>query len=383
MAALATAAALLLCPGSEASASAPQKSPGFTWQAPAGCPSQAAVLAAIDQYVSSDALADLRVNARVRPDESQGYQVALDVASSRGTTHREFGARTCPAAADAVALIVAIQADPSTRETPPTPPASPVPPAGEPAPVPSPRSAAAPPASGSPRVVDGVRPEPTPDSVGSTAAPRSTTAPAAAPPSAAAPALAAGSVRAGGLGFTVGGLVVGGWGRLPKFDGGGGIATAIDARYLRIELGLTHFIPHAGADTSRPPRREISLWTSSLRICPTLWQNEAVRLPLCGAVEVGRARGVSPEPSNRKRMAATWVGASVGPRVAWTPITGRSGLSLYLGTEAVIPIRMPKFMLADVPPEARNRRVGAQASLGVEVKFSVTERRGPRQGGLR
>jgi hypothetical protein len=85
------------------------------WDAPKGCPSGPEVSASIARLVARSprpAGAGLTARARVSRHGKEDWRVRLVMADAETEGERELGAESCPALADAVALVVALAIDP-------------------------------------------------------------------------------------------------------------------------------------------------------------------------------------------------------------------------------------------------------------------------------
>ena len=135
---LTTTLAVLLWSG----AARAQSSLDLAWHAPAGCPDQASVVAAVQGLVTTVPPEALHVTATVH-EEGERWTVAL-VLSGAASGTRTLRAKSCPAVARATALIVALALDPTAKLPPEDAPAEP-PPVPAPPPPPPPPSAVPPP----------------------------------------------------------------------------------------------------------------------------------------------------------------------------------------------------------------------------------------------
>ena len=111
-------ATIAVGPGSTVWAADQPRRVALTWDAPAGCPSSAAVVGDVERTLaeSGHARAPVAATARVVASSGEPWQVSLTL-DVRGTrTERRFQAESCDAIAAAAVLIIALAADDSSEE---------------------------------------------------------------------------------------------------------------------------------------------------------------------------------------------------------------------------------------------------------------------------
>ncbi|MBC8074403.1 MAG: hypothetical protein IAG13_39150, partial [Deltaproteobacteria bacterium] len=236
------------------------------WQAPAQCPSAAAVDVLAERLLlSSDA--DVHATATVSPAERGGYVLELRIADA--PTSRTWHAPGCEQLAELAALVVAIAADPVTvAASIPDPPRS----------IDDERRG---PAAGTATQEAEVRPRPS----------RRADRPGK-------PRDWHGLVAAHGV-FGVA--------ELPRFDAGVGLAVGIGRRRWRIELGATHLfaqideIPRSGGVHAR-----LAAWNTSALACG-LFGRRRIGLAICGGPELGALTAEAPDAPTPVPNTLLWV----------------------------------------------------------------------------
>src|SRR5690606_19175919 len=100
--------------------------PGLTlrWEAPAGCPGEAEVLARVIQMTGEQAAGSTSLQARgkVQAPSPGRWTLELELVGETGTGHRSLEAARCEELAEAAALVVAIAVDPQAGGLVPAPP---------------------------------------------------------------------------------------------------------------------------------------------------------------------------------------------------------------------------------------------------------------------
>ncbi|HTQ03300.1 MAG TPA: hypothetical protein VMI54_05565, partial [Polyangiaceae bacterium] len=117
-------------------------STALSWSAPAECPDEAAMRAAIESRLGQalEARRDqrLRIEGTLTGDAAAGYTATLKVTSKRGTQKRVLSHADCVKLTDAASLVAALAIDPTLAVRASSPPAAS---ASAPAPVPPPKPA--------------------------------------------------------------------------------------------------------------------------------------------------------------------------------------------------------------------------------------------------
>jgi hypothetical protein len=322
----------------------------LAWEAPAGCPDEAAVRRALAGYLGEAprAEAGAAVKAVARVTRGGGaYRLALRMETASGVDERETTATDCAVLVDATAVIVAVAVDPSTvlgRGDAAPQPVEPTPEPGEPEPSepepnePEPSELA-------------VEPTPAPivDPTGDAATPE--------PPPLPGPRVRFG-IRVGG------GVDVG---VLPGLAGGLRLAGSVFGRRWRAELRGDYWFPRTATVADGIGGR-VSLLGVGGRGCvvPGV-ARVALEFPLCVGLESGAMRGDAvgdrvASPTTSRRF---WLAADGSAGVAWAP---RRFLALVLQAELVVPLVRAGFRVGEREVH-RAGPVAGRGLLGVEARF--------------
>lgn len=290
--------------------------PRLSWEAPAGCPDQAAAHATIERLLGGATPvegpgAELRAEVRIVADGPRFIaHVRLGEAGAR-----TIEASTCAHAADAALLIVAMAIDPRVGTT--AVPEAPL--AEEPPPEPEPELEPA--------------PEPPPESEPTVGPPSTTTdtTPVEPPPSRRSPLRA--MLRAS-AGVGVGGP--------PRADAVVAIGVALAGRRFRVELDGDLWTPTTRTAPDEPSVGvEVLGWTLGVRGCGSPVANR-FELPLCGGLRTGALRGRGTGALTPRAASSIWVTATAGVGL-WGWIRPR--FALALDVEAFVAITAPRFRL--------------------------------------
>lgn len=328
------------------------------WRAPEGCPDAAAVAEMTTTLLRARSAAPAQLAVAATVGHAGGrYRVELELRSEFGELRRELESASCPMLARAVALVAAVHLDPlavSQRLTspPPLPPletqetlagAAVVPPnihttapvvAGERAPGLSRRTGLLVSSDMSPRTArEGER---------------------------------GGFVRvAGGLGY----------GTLPAISGELGLLGGAWGPRWRVEAGVT-----AG------PEREVLAPGGTLggrfgRVAAVLRGCAVWRVPPrresallgCGGGEFGALAAIGTRGVEAPERSWTpWIALVLGP-AARVRLGGP--VALWLGVEAVIPLRRPSFTTGAAQTLFRVGPAGVRAMIGIDVQIGSRKRR--------
>lgn len=292
---------------------------------------------------SADAAEPVHVTARVTPSPSREWRAELRT-ETRGTPGtRTLVAPSCPALADAVAVIVAWMIDPAVRAftAPPTPettaPDAPAPPPARPPPDASPtapETAAPPPAA---PVAEPVR---------------------SAPPS------RSSSSRGWRVRVSVGAR--GDLGPLPSFAVGPAARVSIVRGRVRL------FLHGAWRPTQRFERTAspstggaFDLWNVGFGAC-LRWPSRTVTPTLCASLEGGALSGAGFGVTRPDTDTQPWLAASAGGGFE-VPLT--SWLSLSARVSALVPWVRPRFVLVNVGEVHQPSPVGLASEIDAEVIF--------------
>ncbi|MBL9100371.1 MAG: hypothetical protein JNL82_05410 [Myxococcales bacterium] len=318
----------------------------FRWDAPAGCPDEAAVVAELEALLGAP-LAERRGRrltaiARVRQEPGGGFDLRLWTVGDEGTLHRSLTNERCDMLARAGVLIAAMAIDPLALERMPdgeavaavAAEATPVP-ASEPPPAPASDPPAPAPASEPP-------------------------APAATPTRPPAPAPARrlrGALRfAGGLGY----------GDLPGVGGTLRLTPALVWPRVRVELEALYMPVHRARFDDRPDVGvDLQLAAAAVRGCP-VFRRGIVELPICAGLEVGAmyGRGVGLPLTDDGRL--PWAALHLTPALLLVP---HRRVAVFFAVEGVVALVRPRFVIEEVGAIYRAGGGAVRALVGVEARF--------------
>ncbi len=320
-------------------------SPEVGWEAPAPCPSLAAVQQQIEGYTRGRPVPPgLRIEGEVEAVERR-WRLRLVVVNDGGRLEpRTLEAARCEALARAFALIAAVRIDAlrtrrrvvelqrPTLEPEPEPAQTP-----EPPPVlertPSPR---APDRARSPRSPSRPSPKPT------RRRPR--------------PAL-------GGLLRLESGVSAG---IMPGLGPSMGLMGGLTGRGWRVELGAGGWPARSARDPASGLGVRLDLITARLRGC---WVPGVRRLtaPICAGGEAGGLRGIGSTGVSAPVARWTPLGVlTVGGALAWAP---RPWIAPLVGVQGAIALPRPRFSVGAVPV-AQAGTFGIRAWVGIELRLA-------------
>jgi len=305
--------------------------PEVQWTAPAECPDRAALLAAVTRRLGRPFAAEARVDARVTGDRFRGYALHLELAVDGRAEVRDVQDPSCAALTDAAAVrvVAAIEA--------PVVPAPPELPPHDPEPAQTPAQAPTPAPTAEVDPTEPVVTTPTP-------------APVPAP-----------TDMYDGPGAL---LRVHGGGELgasPAIAGAVGLAAGLLWPRLRLELHGTVLPRREGSDV------QAALYTGAVHACGRIGRG-VLEVPLCGGLEVGGMRGTAVGLPGARTATFLWIGAVVGPALAWHV---RPRLSVWAGLQLVLALRRPQFVQGDDPPVElfTPSRASGRFLLGLELRL--------------
>lgn len=291
------------------------------WDAPAECPSESEVRAAVLQRLGASVeYKPISAHAVVHKD-GDGWKISLTTEQSGETGERSLEGRTCAAVAAATSVILALTLDRAAQATPVAPPvasASPVP----------------------------IRPVPPPSS---------SVLPRAPPPSVDGRSF----VRAG---FALGAGVMG-----PGPSAGLTVALGARASWLTLELAMTTFFPRS-IDLPGVAGKGGDFWLFSLgpTVCGAFLRSPTLRLGGCVGAELSRMSatgyGVS-EPSSR---ATTFVSTVASVRFG---VRLGGPIWFFALADLVVPLRRPQFVLENAGTIFQLSPLGGRTSMGLELHF--------------
>ncbi|HET6585561.1 MAG TPA: hypothetical protein VFG69_19010 [Nannocystaceae bacterium] len=319
--------------GSEPIAPGPVRGSGVVvvWEAPASCPTQDEVAAAVVRRVGERSVA---VNARVAAVEG-GFAAALELRSDTGTTSRSLTSPACTTLVDAIVLLAVVATDPvptlasiapRLQDEDAIPQPSPPPPV-----EPLPMITAAPPAEPPPRV-DVPKPSPT---------------------RALQPRIAAFAIFGGQT--------------LPGIDVG--IRGAVGVATKRVHFDVTALYLGPRGTTQDGVRVEIDAWAVGARVCPVVPLPTArVELPICAVVGAGQLRGraTGARLLSASPKTAAWVTAAAAPELA---IVLHRLVRIVVGAELGGTLVGPGFRVGTLGRVWKPTPWLARAQLGLEVRF--------------
>ncbi|MCY1061679.1 hypothetical protein [Nannocystis sp. SCPEA4] len=358
MLALATCAALLLAP---APAPAPTM-PEVRWEAPAGCPDEAAVRAQIAGLLArAPAGTGQAAQVTLRVESLPGGRWRLDatITSPEGQGRRSLEGDRCEALAEAAALLTAIAAAPGLQGG---------------SPVAAPGSQGGPPGSqggpSSPGLQEGPPPGPQVPPVPEVDAgelepelPAVDREPE--PPAAPTPAPTKRPPRA--LRATLGLGVGVGAGALPGPTALLRAAAGVRGRHWAVLLTQSFWLPRefAAADDERVGGR-MWLAATGVRGCGIVGKGR-VEAPLCGGVEVGalRGRGIGELTASREAT-SVWAAASAGPGLH---VRVAPRVALTVSAELLVMLTRVRFEVTNSGAVCCGSPVGVAATAGLEVRL--------------
>ncbi|MBZ5715813.1 hypothetical protein [Nannocystis pusilla] len=362
MLALATCAALLLAPGSAPAPTMPE----VRWEAPAGCPDEAAVRAQIAGLLARAPAGTggaAQVTLRVESLPGGRWRLDATITSPEGQGRRSLEGDRCEALAEAAALLTAIAAAPGLQ--------------GGPTPAPGVQEGL-PPAPGSqegpapgPGVQEGLLPAPqVPPPVPEVDAgelepelPAVDREPE--PPAAPAPGPAKRPPRA--LRATLGLGVGVGAGALPGPTALLRAAAGVRGRRWAVLLSQSFWLPRdfPAAGDERVGGR-MWLAATGVRACGIVGKGR-VEAPLCAGVEVGalRGRGIGELMASRRATSA-WAAASAGPGLH---VRVAPRVALTASAELLVMLTRVRFEVTGRGAICCTSPVGVAGTAGLEVRL--------------
>jgi hypothetical protein len=319
------------------------------WEAPAhACPAAATVAALVDQHLASrgDAAAGVEVVARAVSGAGGRWSVELRIAAAHGVSTRSLEAADCQAAAETVALAVALAIGPAVEVEPQEVP--PVPDPGEPTP-------AVAPAPVEPAVDASEPSEPTTVITTASADPLPTPAAGLAPrPLRRRPTLLLG----------LGGGLTGG--HVARIGAAAQTHVALVGPRWQVSLRADHLVRRRLLLPGQPSAGGLlSFTTGALEAGPVL-RPGPLELPLLVGVAVGavRARGFGSDRDSTRTVPRAAV--VVGPGVRWAPIPR---LALGLRAELSVALVRHAFTFGPARPLAATGIVAGHAFATIALRL--------------
>ena len=315
--------------------------PEVVWQAPPGCPTEAAVRDRVAALLAgTEGIAGAAVELQVEALADGRWRLHASLRGPSGDGERTLDADNCDALAEAAALLSALAAQPSLAGTVPPPSAT-----GTVPPPPVDRLQGEPPRA--------AEREP-PPAVG----PAQEAAPAPRSPSATRPRARWGLLAVGG-GVAIGVLTT----PMAVLRAAGGVR----GRRWSVALTQTFWLPRdmPSAETGDIGGR-MWLWAAGLRGCG-IPVDGRVEVGLCGAVEAGAVtgRGIG-ALTQSVRQTSAWLALTGGPVVG---IRLGARVRFTLGVDLLVVAVRPHFAVIGGGEVCCGARVGGRGLLGVELRL--------------
>jgi len=336
-AAIATLGAAAVTAGAGAARAQPNQPPGaeprpsavsLSWEAPAGCPSSARILAETDRILAGSTVrTDPPIEARARVgQEGERWLLSLETRRGDAVGSRQLEGESCTALGEAMIVILVLMIDPAL--VPETPPKL------EPEPV----AEVAPPQPPKPAPIAVTRPAPPP----------------------AGPA----GCRWGRPALALSAL--GDLGALPGPAGGGELAFGLSRCALGASAAVRGLAPRTG-EAELDAGAGGDLWLIAAGAALGLHADlGAVSLGARAGLEAGamsgRGVGINHPDSGR----ALWLAASAGAQLV-VPLGARLGA--LVGLDLVVPLRRPRFVIDDLGSVHRASPVTGRLAVGLELAF--------------
>jgi hypothetical protein len=292
----------------------------LVWEAPAECPSSARVRAQVEALLSRDGDAvgrTLQARAQVARAGDGRWLLQLKLTSVGALDERELVGDSCQALADSVAVILALQLQPTDADAVEAAP----PPRAEPAP-----------------------PPPTPPV-------EADQEPGAASPSSFFQLSVAGTADSAAL---------------PRFALGGRADLGWSSRRVYAGLGFAQWLTqeHTLVE-SRAGRGHFGFRAGWVQACHGTW-GEHVRFGPCLAVELGMLSARSSDVRVPSEVSELWL-AALGGVGFWAPLD--SHLAFTSALWAVAPLRRPRFVVEGIGEIHQPRAMGLRSNLGLAWRF--------------
>jgi hypothetical protein len=291
------------------------------WDAPAGCPAAAEVVAQIRKLSGPLAApAELRAEVVIRAAPGGAFQARIHTEAAGMSGSRVFEGRTCAALSEAVVVILALAADPYALTEPQPPP-------------------------------DGQPGEPRP-ALEPARAPRFTAAPEHPP---ATPVhLHVGLVAAGDLGTLAGATP------------GGGLFVAASRGPLRLELQGALWANRFVASSTAPGSGGVLGFASlAPRLCLGT-QGSAASVGGCAGVDVLWAHGEGIGVARPAKDTTAWPALELG---LWVRQASAGRLGAFAGLSAAVPLRRPEADITGLGAVYRPWAASGILTVGVDVRL--------------
>jgi hypothetical protein len=358
---------LALATGAPAQASA--ETPELRWDAPAGCPTQAALRATLDQVLARvdpkrRRALKLRAHARVTETGPARFSLDLEITTDEGKSQRHVDAATCAELADATTLLISM-VDPAAAAE-----AEQLRAERSPEPTPEPTSSSNPTPTPTPSPETEPRPEPATEPPPETA--KETAKETATEPSTEAlplPPPEEPGTRPHPLQGVLGVDLALGRAGLPSFGAGFGLHLGVLRRHLRGELFARYHLPRtqalAGLGELEAAVR-YQLGVGGVRGCGLGSVARRVELFGCLGAELGAMRGEGIGLPVSAAHTGLWAALLVTPGLAarltpWLAVVARGDLGVALAR--------PRFTVRNYGDAHRAPPVSFVLGLGIELRL--------------
>jgi hypothetical protein len=299
-------------PAAHAQTSAP--SLNLVWEAPEGCPEHARVLAQVEALLGAEreTVGALEARAKVTHADDGSFALSLSLASANGVDERHLVGDSCQALVDSVAVMLAMQLQPTPEVAAPKPaPAhEPEPPAARPAPQSRPQQRA----------------------------------------------------RQLRLGLSGAGDSV----ALPRFGLGARLELGWVSERWYVAFATGAWLPQEqGVRQGHAGSGRFSWLAGALTLCHASWGN-GVRIGPCLAAEAGQLSAESRGVRAPARAHELWLAAHGGLSF-WVPLGSRFLLQSSLAT--VVPLWRPRFVIEGIGEIHQPRALGARSTIGITACF--------------
>jgi len=322
----------------------------LTWIAPDGCPSETIVQTEIDRLLGASS-SDRRVTATASVTKREdGFRVVLTTQSSGTKGARTLDGKSCPALADATALILALMVDPAAAIA--APASTPLPEKEKTKPV----EAKSEPIAATPALY-AAPPPPPPLETPIEEAPK----PADAPKPIESPVVP--SSRSRGV---LGASAIADVGALPHAAFGVGLAAAWMRDRLRLEASFAYLPGARVVMADRDAGGDFRLVLGGALGCWSFLGHESgLSLGACGGAEIGRMSASGFGVRAPHSGSATWLAVTSGLMTTYT----QGDLALRLQLDAFAPLVRPDFVIDGIGPVHTASFLGFRALIGAEVRF--------------
>jgi hypothetical protein len=307
--------------------------PEIHWDAPAGCPEQSAILAAVRHWLAQSAERldphAVRVDARITA-QAGGFGLDLELESPSGRSREQLRAARCETFVDVVALKVTLASRPLGHEEQPDP------------------------GSPSPGAASTDIPPRAPDRAADPASPGSAhSRPGPAPADGEDSALGVTARLLGGVGL----------GSLPGLAPYVAASGSLRVAPFRFELGVNYGFPRTVRYSSVPTTgAELQLLAGVAQVCfsPLV---HPVELPICAGVELGVMRGRGFGVSEAYTSDQLWAAAVLAPALR-VPLFGP--VSAWIELRGLAALARPRYHVRNLAELYEPERFAVRAMAGLD-----------------